>query len=175
VTAIVIIVRNFRQSKPTAAGCIMRSNAHLLLCLAQHTSTSGTKYRYRCCCCCDHYHCCHCCRFANQTIFLAFTVLLCSVIGGLIGLPVMTTSVISAFIWGSSRVNPTAVEPFQFGLSVPRYLMPFALAGIDVLQVNYCLTGPLTWPLTRPSAQPLLCCLFTNSQLRRVAVLSRSG
>ena len=78
-------------------------------------------------------------RLANQAVFMAYTMAGLLLIGGLLGWPVVSTCMISAIIWGSSRINANDTIPFQFGLKIPRHTIPFALAAIDVLQVrSFC-------------------------------------
>eukprot|EP00611_Tribonema_gayanum_P016142 TRINITY_DN2814_c0_g1_i1.p1 TRINITY_DN2814_c0_g1~~TRINITY_DN2814_c0_g1_i1.p1 ORF type:complete len:335 (-),score=126.38 TRINITY_DN2814_c0_g1_i1:50-1054(-) len=73
---------------------------------------------------------------AEQIVFLLTAFVCVTILGALIGLPVVSTSLISACVYGSARVDPLGSVPFQFGLQMPRWLLPYGLAVVDFLQAG---------------------------------------
>ncbi|CAM9315566.1 unnamed protein product [Scytosiphon promiscuus] len=72
---------------------------------------------------------------AEQVIFLLVVGSLLLLVGPLLGMPFMSTSMVAAHTHVSARMDPLGVAQFQF-LRIPTWTMPFAQAGAAVLQAE---------------------------------------
>ncbi|CAM9355027.1 unnamed protein product [Discosporangium mesarthrocarpum] len=70
---------------------------------------------------------------AEQVIFLLVVGLLLVVLGPLIGMPFVSTSMVAAHTYVSTRMDPLGSVNFQF-LQIPLWTLPFAQMGAAVLQ-----------------------------------------
>ncbi|CAM9114667.1 unnamed protein product [Ectocarpus fasciculatus] len=70
---------------------------------------------------------------AEQVIFLLVVGSLLLFLGPLIGMPLMSTSMVAAHTYVSARMDPLGSVQFQF-LRIPMWTLPFAQMGAAVLQ-----------------------------------------
>ncbi|CAM9298843.1 unnamed protein product, partial [Ascophyllum nodosum] len=72
---------------------------------------------------------------AEQVIFLLLVGGLLLLVGPLIGMPFLSTSMVAAHTHVSSRIDPLGYVQFQF-LRIPMWTLPFAQMGAAVLQAE---------------------------------------
>uniref|UniRef100_A0A6U1QM22 Derlin n=1 Tax=Fibrocapsa japonica TaxID=94617 RepID=A0A6U1QM22_9STRA len=78
----------------------------------------------------------------QHVFFLMTQLVLLSILGGVLGAPFMSSSLITAQLWCCSRLDPMSMVGVGFmGLAVPHWLLPFALMGIDILQAQSIAAG----------------------------------
>mmetsp|Transcript_17292 Transcript_17292/g.26111 ORF Transcript_17292/g.26111 Transcript_17292/m.26111 type:complete len:384 (-) Transcript_17292:295-1446(-) len=73
---------------------------------------------------------------AQKLVFLIFQAVVLSFIGILVGFPYVASALVSAALWVCARQNPHEEMQWQFGLTIPKYLLPFGLMAVDVLQAQ---------------------------------------
>ncbi|CAN0226934.1 unnamed protein product [Ectocarpus sp. 13 AM-2016] len=72
---------------------------------------------------------------AEQVIFLLVVGSLLLFLGPLIGMPLLSTSMVAAHTYVSARMDPLGAVQFQF-LRIPMWTLPFAQMGAAVLQAE---------------------------------------
>ncbi|CAM9399236.1 unnamed protein product, partial [Phaeothamnion confervicola] len=79
---------------------------------------------------------------AEQMLFFVFCITVLNLLAVATGWKFMGQQLGIALIYASSRVNPQDSVPFQFGLTVPSWLLPYGMAAVDVLQAQSSGAGP---------------------------------
>jgi hypothetical protein len=78
-----------------------------------------------------------------HTWFLLCQVAILTVLGLGIGFPFMAQSMISAAVYVCSHLRPLEQMPFQFGLTIVSWQLPFCMMGIDCLSQQ---SAAAAWP-----------------------------
>ncbi|CAM9888058.1 unnamed protein product [Chrysoparadoxa australica] len=71
---------------------------------------------------------------AQAMIFMFTTFTVLNVLASLLQWPFASTSAISSVVYVSSRINAMDSIPWQFGLTIQSWLLPFGLMAVDTLQ-----------------------------------------
>ena len=80
---------------------------------------------------------------ASHTWFLIVQTILLTLLGLMLGFPFQAQAMISAAVYASSQVNPLDKVPFQFGLTVTAWQLPFGMMIIDCLSQQ---NAAAAWP-----------------------------
>eukprot|EP01036_Dinobryon_divergens_P023017 gene23019-31329_t len=75
--------------------------------------------------------------------FLLVETALLTVLGLLLGFPFLAQAMVAAIIYTSSRVNAMEKMPFQFGLVITSWQLPFCMMIIDCLSQQ---SASAAWP-----------------------------
>lgn len=78
-----------------------------------------------------------------HTWFLLVQVAILSLLGWGIGFPFVAQSMISAAVYVCSHLRPMEKMPFQFGLTITSWQLPFAMMGIEMLSQQ---SAAAAWP-----------------------------
>ncbi len=70
---------------------------------------------------------------SSQAMFSLTSTVLLLLLGGLMGFPFVSISLISSTIYVSSRIDPMAIIPFKFSINLQSWMLPYALV------ILYCL------------------------------------
>ncbi len=73
---------------------------------------------------------------ASQLMLTVTSLIVLVVLGGLLGFPFVSISLISSFIYVSSRVDPMEILPFKFDIRLQSWMLPYALLVIDCLEAQ---------------------------------------
>ena len=79
----------------------------------------------------------------SHTWFLIVQTMLLTLLGLLLGFPFQAQAMISAAVYASSQVSPLDKVPFQFGLTVTAWQLPFGMMIIDCLSQQ---NAAAAWP-----------------------------
>ncbi len=73
---------------------------------------------------------------ASQVMLTLASLMVLVLLGGLMGFLFVSTSLISSFIYVSSRVDPMAIIPFKFDIKLHSWTLPYALLILDCLEAQ---------------------------------------
>ena len=79
----------------------------------------------------------------SHTWFLIIQTILLTFLGLLLGFPFQAQAMISAAVYASSQVSPLDKVPFQFGMTVTAWQLPFGMMIIDCLSQQ---NAAAAWP-----------------------------
>ncbi len=73
---------------------------------------------------------------ASQLMLTLTSLMVLILLGGLMGFLFVSTSLISSFIYVSSRVDPMAIIPFKFDIRLQSWMLPYGLLVLDCLEAQ---------------------------------------